>query len=273
MCRSLVGHLPLVHLSFFDGIGIASEALRRISDNVLVTLSWETDEDCARFVEEKFGSIPMGDALHFQVDDVFHLVQQHTSHRQFIVLITAGPPCPDFSTIRQDPPGLGGESGWLLQHMLEIEDEIRHKFKGYPVETIMENVVPHPSIRDQLLQTTARLAMDPIVVDAADGKMVHRRRLWWTSAHWSDIDTKLSKCSPWSLSWTADDGWHRLHNPIAQELQRPIVAMGFSMPQCLQQGKKLFHCLTTPSTNTDGRTPPKPQTPTAIRGNIEALGG
>ena len=253
-----MGHLPLVHLSFFDGIGVASEALRRISDNVLVTLSWEIDEDCAKFVEEKFGSIPMGDASHFRVDDVFQLVQQHTAHRQCIVLITAGPPCPDFSTIRQDPPGVDGDSGWLLQHMIEIEDEIRHKFKGYPVETIMENVLPHPSVRDQLLQTTARLAMDPIVIDAADGKMVHRKRLWWTSANWNDIDTKLSKCSPWSLSWTSDDGWHRLHNPIAQVLQRPIVTMGFSMPQCLQQGKKLFHCLTTPSTNIDGRTPPKP---------------
>ena len=61
LCRSVCGHVPVVHLSYFDGIGIASEALRRINDNVLLTLSWEVNPGCIDFTTQHFHLAPTGD--------------------------------------------------------------------------------------------------------------------------------------------------------------------------------------------------------------------
>ena len=258
LCRSLVGHLPVVHLSFFDGIGVSSEALRRISTNVLLTLSWENNEACADFTHERFGSIKMGDVTNIDIDQTVAYIDQRLGQQEFIVLITAGPPCPDFSRLKKSPKGVDGESGWLFQHMIDVEYKLRLKFKGRPVETVIENVLPHHSLRDQLLEMTKPLCMPPIVIDAADGGLVHRKRLWWTSIDWQDVEAKLSRTTPWSTSWKTDDDWPRLHNPVAADLQAPLQHKGFSLPTCLQQNNKLFHCLTTPSQTLEGRSVPQP---------------
>ena len=258
LCKSLVGHLPVVHLSFFDGIGVSSEALRRISDNVLLTLSWETNKSCADFTHKRFGSIQMGDVSHIDIDKTVAYVEEQMGKQEFIVLVTAGPPCPDFSRIRKSPKGADGESGWLFQHMIDIEYQLRLKFQGRPFETVIENVLPHNSLREHLLEMTDPLCMSPIVIDAADGGLVHRKRLWWTSIDWPDVEAKLSRHTPWSTSWKMEDDWSRLHNPIAADLQAPLQHKGFSLPNCLQQNNKLFHCLTTPSQHYEGR--PMPQT-------------
>ncbi|CAE7250058.1 unnamed protein product, partial [Symbiodinium sp. CCMP2456] len=217
----------------FDRVpSIASEALRQLCDNVLLTLSWEIDQDCANFAHDKFGSVPMGDVSHFQVDEVYDLIQKNVARPQFILLVPAGPPCPDFSTMRQDPPGCEGSSGWLFQHMLEIERQIRHKFRGNPVETVIENVVPW-----NRLSSTRRVAKW-YIGNACGG---HPRT------------GKTSRTNFPNGHRTTDDGWRRLHNPMAHELQRPILTIGFSVPTCLQREKKLFHCLTTPSIDPHGR--------------------
>ena len=213
---------------------------------------------CADFTHERFGSIKMGDVMHIDIDKTVSYIDQRMGQQEFIVLITAGPPCPDFSRIRKSPKGTDGESGWLFQHMIEVEYKLRLKFKGRPVETVIENVLPHHSLRDHLLEMTKPLCMSPIVLDAADGGLVHRKRLWWTSIDWPDIETKLSRSTPWSTSWKTDDDWPRLHNPVAADLQAPLQHKGFSLPTCLQQNNKLFHCLTTPSQHLEGR--PMPQT-------------
>ena len=258
LCKSLVGHLPVVHLSFFDGIGVSSEALRRISDNVLLTLAWETNAACADFTHERFGSVKMGDVTNIDIDKAVSYIDQRVGQQEFIVLVTAGPPCPDFSQIRKSPKWAAGESGWLFKHMIDIDYQLRLRLQGRPFETVIENVLPHRSLREHLLEMTKPLCMSPIVLDAADGGLVHRKRLWWTSIDWQDVETKLSRNTPWSISWQTDDDWPRLQNPVATDLQAPLQHKGFSLPTCLQQNNKLFHCLTTPSQQLEGR--PMPQT-------------
>ena len=103
LCHEIVGALPLVHLSFFDGIGVASEALRRINDNVLLTLSWEIDTDCIQFVTQRFSSVPMGDVAKFDIEQVAQHIEAKVQDQQYVMVITAGPPCPDFSNIRENP--------------------------------------------------------------------------------------------------------------------------------------------------------------------------
>ncbi|OLP93918.1 hypothetical protein AK812_SmicGene24117 [Symbiodinium microadriaticum] len=211
LCKSLVGHLPVVHLSFFDGIGVASEALRRISDNVLLTMSWETNTACADFTHERFGSIQMGDVADIDIDKIAAYIDQQLGQQQFILLITAGPPCPDFSRMKKSPKGADGDSGWMFKHMIDVEYNLRLRFQGRPFETVIENVVPHPSLRDRLLEMTEPSCMRPVVIDASDGGLVQRKRLWWTSIDWQDVENKLARNTPWSTSWKTDDDWPRAH--------------------------------------------------------------
>ena len=118
--------------------------LRRISDNVLLTLAWETNAACAAFTHERFGSIKMGDVTQIDIDETVSYIDQRVGQQEFIVLITAGPPCPDFSQIRKSPKGAAGESGWLFEHMIDIEYKLRIKLQGRPFETIIENVFASP---------------------------------------------------------------------------------------------------------------------------------
>ena len=247
LCQELVGALPLVHLSFFDGIGVAWEALRRINNNVLLTLSWEIDPACIQFVTQTFSSVPMGDVAEFEIECVVQHIEAKLQGQQYVMVIAAGPPCPDFSSIHDNPKGTEGTSGWLFKHMLGVEHQLRKRFRNIPIETVFENVVPHPAVRDNLLELTTPLAISPIVVDASDSGLIHRKRLWWTTIPWKHIDEKLPRLTPWPLTWNIDDGWNRLHNPLAAELQQPIITEGYSLPHCLQNDKKLFHCLTTPA--------------------------
>eukprot|EP00439_Symbiodinium_sp_Y106_P033998 s1782_g4.t1 len=297
LCQELVGALPLVHLSFSDGIGVASEALRRINNNVLFTLSWKIDPACIQFVTQTFSSVPMRDVAEFDSECVVQHIEAKLQGQQYVMVITAGPPCPDFSSIRDNPKGTDGTSGWLFKHMLGVEHQLRKRFRNIPIETVFENVVPHPAVRDNLLELTTPLAMAehqlrkrfrnipietvfenvvphpavrdnllelttplamaPIVVDASDSGLIHRKRLWWTTIPCNHIDEKLPRLTPWSLTWNIDDGWNRLHNPIAAELQQPIITEGYSLPHCLQNDKKLFHCLATPAPSDQGRTEPR----------------
>ena len=95
--------------------------------------------------------------------------------------------------------------------MLNVEHTIRTHFTGFPIETVIENVLPHPTLKDELLQLTSVLAMEPIIVDAADAGLIHRKRLWWTTINWEAVEERISDCTPWSLQWHSDRGWPRLH--------------------------------------------------------------
>ena len=239
------------------GPEIVAQLTERINNNVLLTLSCEIDPACIQFVTQQFSSVPMGDVAEFDIECVVQHVEATLQGQQYVMVITAGPPCLDFSSIRDNPKGTEGASGWLFKHMLGVEHQLRKRFQNIPIETVFENVVPHPAVRDNLLELTTPLAMAPIVVDASDSGLIHRKRLWWTTISRNNIDEKLPRLTPWSLTWNSDDGWDRLHNPLAAELQQPIITEGYSLPRCLQYDKKLFHCLTTPAPSDLGRKEPR----------------
>ena len=211
-------NLPLVHLNFFDDIGIAYEVLRRINDNILLTLSWEIDTDYIQFVTQKFSSVPIRDVANFDIEQVAQHIDSTVQGRQYVMVITACPPYPDFSSIRENPRGTDGNSGWLFKHTLGVEHQFHKRFRDIPIETVFENVVPHPAVRENLLELTTPLAMAPIVLDASDSGLMHHQRLWWTTIPWNHIEEKLPKLTPRSLTWTIDNGWNRLHNPVAADL-------------------------------------------------------
>ena len=239
------------------GPEIVAQLTERINNNVLLTLSCEIDPACIQFVTQQFSSVPMGDVAEFDIECVVQHIEATLQGQQYVMVITAGPPCPDFSSIRDNPKGTEGASGWLFKHMLGVEHQLRKRFQNIPIETVFENVVPHPAVRDNLLELTTPLAMAPIVVDASDSGLIHRKRLWWTTISWNNIDEKPPRLTPWSLTWNSDDGWDRLHNPLAAELQQPIITEGYSLPRCLHTIRNCFivslhqHLLTWAGRNHD----------------------
>ena len=64
---------------------------------------------------------------------------------------------------------------------------------------------------------------------------------------WEHVQDVLTRHTPWSCQWMdCEQGWPRLHNPIAAMLQPAIQTTTHSAPPVLQN-QGLFHCLTTPA--------------------------
>ena len=105
LLRNHISQRPILHLSFFDGIGAASVALQYLGANIVFTLSWETNPQCQALLQHHFQSIQHGDVSILtrpQLNEIIRHAAQGTE--DLIILITAGPPCVDFSRLRNHPP-------------------------------------------------------------------------------------------------------------------------------------------------------------------------
>ena len=117
----LTQQLTLVHLSFFDGIGAASLALRALDIHPVLTISWETDPECIHIIEEHCQPIHMGDINDFDIEKLIDtLLDNLDPDVPITILITGGPPCPDFSGIRANPNSTAGATGHLFQKFVQI---------------------------------------------------------------------------------------------------------------------------------------------------------
>ena len=247
----------MIHLSFFTGIGTASLALQKLKTHALHTFWWETDPACIQHFEQTFNinHTFMGDVWNIDIRELVDTIRAHAIPGTRI-LITTAPPCKDHSKIRDSPPGLQGQDGSLLQHMVDIEWSIRLSIPEHPIDSLMENVLPHDSIQEHFDDITDQWGTTPIVLDAADGHMVSRPSLWWNTIQWEPVQEMISSQTPWQLTWTEHPPYTKLHNPIAADLQPNIQMKGWETPNILTQGG-LFHCLTTQAINDTGRPPPQ----------------
>ena len=194
----------------------------------------------------------MGDVWNIDIRELVDTIRAHAIPGTRI-LITTAPPCKDHSKIRDSPPGLQGQDGSLLQHMVDIEWSIRLSIPEHPIDSLMENVLPHDSIQEHFDDITDQWGTIPIVLDAADGHMLSRPRLWWNTIQWEPVQEIISSQTPWQLTWTKHPPYSKLHNPIAADLQPNIQMKGWETPNILTQGG-LFHCLTTQAITDTGET-------------------
>eukprot|EP00439_Symbiodinium_sp_Y106_P054172 s4087_g7.t1 len=134
----------------------------------------------------------MGDIVNFDILDVQRRIEGATRAGPRVMIMTAGPPCADFPQLGAGPPGIEGATGWLSQPMLNVEHMIRSHFTRVPIETVIENVPPHPTLKDDLLEMTSVLAVEPIVVDASDSGLIHRKRLWRTTISWEAVEARTN---------------------------------------------------------------------------------
>ncbi len=161
LLQSLTTNRPILHISFFDGIGAASQALRFLGANVRFTMSWEIDKNCQVILHHHHQPIQHGDIMSFDRDTLNSLSTPLVADQpDIIILITTGPPCVDFSRLRNQAAGADGEQGGLLQRQTDIIDGIREDWQDYLVLYLLENVVPHPAGARQFDNIRAQLNVD-----------------------------------------------------------------------------------------------------------------
>ena len=248
---------PILHLSFFTGIGISTLALQKLNFTVLHTFWWEIDETCISIFNKTFdiNHTHMGDIWDVDPKELAEKIRGHLLPNM-IILSTAAPPCKDHSKIRDAPPGVTGQDGSLLQHTVDIELSLRQLLPEFRFETLMENVIPHDDVQSHFDDITDQWGSQPIVCDAADGNMVSRPRLWWNTIHWPEIQNTLSTQTPWQLTWQKHEQYDRLYNPIAAHLQPSIHIKDWETPNILTQGGIFHALLDDTSTNRWRKTPP-----------------
>ena len=154
--------------------------------------------------------------------------------------------------MRAQPTGTNGTTGHLFQHTVGILGQIRESLHPVPVHTLLENVVPRTDVKSDVEDLSTQLDIEPIIANAADGGIIHRRRLCWLSVDWGHVQRILTAHAPWSCQWQdGDQGWPRLYNPIAATLQPALTTTTHSAPANIQnQG------LTAQAPDANGRPPP-----------------
>ncbi|CAE7252455.1 DNMT3B [Symbiodinium sp. CCMP2592] len=87
------------------------------------------------------------------------------------LLVTAGPPCPDFSRVH-DGPGRSGETGQLFKQFCDFLDELEALLIGRTLAVLVENVIM--ACYGDINYFSQRLRCEPIVADSIDLGVVHR---------------------------------------------------------------------------------------------------
>ena len=257
LLQPLTPNQPILHISFFDGIGTASQALKFLGANVIFTMSWETDPDCQAVLHHHHQPIQHGDITHLDRETLNLLIQPLVQDNpDIIILITTGPPCVDFSRLRHQPPGTQGQQGSLLQRQADIIINLLNDWPDYQILYLLENVIPHPDVEPQFQSITEQLRSRPYVVDAKDGGLISRPRLWWQNIQWETAAHIVHQFTPWQIIQRFQHNTWHLHNPIAALLQPTFHTKDWETPTILQDGQP-FHCLTTQAPTDQGRPPPK----------------
>ena len=248
---------PVIHLAFFEGIGVAQLALRYLNINIVKTFSWEIDPFCNELLDHHFADDieHMGDFVNTDFAEFCQHIRQ-TYDNTHIILITSAPPCKDHSRLRDQPPGTAGTDGSLLSQMTQTETYLRTHLPDYQIRSLMENAIPHRNIKPHFDQIMAQWGSPPTLIDAADGLVMSRPRLWWTDIQWPDAEAKLTSDTPFTMHWQHRDEFDQLRNPIAPLLQPTIHVKDWETPAVLCQ-QQLFHCLTTQAPTDLGRPPPQ----------------
>ena len=257
MLQQLMPKDPIIHLAFFEGIGVAQLATRDLQLNIVKTFSWEIDPFCNELLDHHFSDHiqHMGD---FAQTDFPSFCQQlrQTYDTTHIILITAAPPCKDHSRLRDQPPGTDGIDGSLLSQMTQTESDIRGLLPDYMIRSMMENVIPHRNIKQHFGHISQQWGSPPALIDAADGMVMSRPRLWWTDIRWKEAESRLTKDTPFTLHWQQHTDFNQPHNPLAPLIQPSLHIKNFETPAILCQ-QQLFHCLTTQAPTDLGRPPPQ----------------
>ena len=253
-------HCPeVILLSFFDGIGSAALLLQSLGIKIRACFEWEVDE-AAISVSSR---VPVQHRIRhgdLTKDDATQLAQELKKLRgssDCLVLATAGPPCPDYSPIKEVR-----RLRQALRSLRGVYSKAEREF-GAPFALLVENVVLQSSA--DAAWFSKQLRAEPVMADGAEFGLISRPRLWWTRVNWSSCVT-CPYDSDKQLRWESSQGYQKLRPHIIKDEASSIVMKGLKFHNDIVQHRKLLPCLTTPAPTDAGREPPK-----RMRGQIAPL--
>ena len=175
---------PLVmrgtHVSLFAGVSCASMLLKMLN----VVVDREVAVELRRSVRDMARQIHPD--LEFSVNNVDQIDDEVIDSWGRVSILTAGPPCEDFSPLLDLPPrhegdkvgrqGLNGDRGRLFRVLIAVVKRVLRKHPG--VIVIVENVM-FEDLPDQWSEVCEGLGVRPVILDAADYSYTKRRRAYW----------------------------------------------------------------------------------------------
>eukprot|EP00435_Cladocopium_sp_Y103_P059759 s29_g21.t1 len=246
---------PLILLSAFDGIGCAKLALDAViaktQYHLLAYIAWEIDGDCVHLTTIAHGADHRGDITLDTSDSLVETIQTMNPNAEALILMCAGPPCPDYSRIVEGP-GKDGVEGIKFEIYAKWKAEVTDKLRPRNSQQLTENVIPHR--RGDIQYFEQKLGCEAVIFDAAEFKRISRPRTWWTSIKWDDPTVPQILGTNWS--WKKHFGTRRLVCP--QPTSEALIPEGWHAPRCWADGETL-PCLTTPAPTEAGRAAPRSQ--------------
>lgn len=251
----------IILLGFFDGIGTAAWALQSLVGPVKAYFSWEISSECITVLNKHFPAVlHRGDLC---ADDPVALVQaikEVDPDGRCVIVITAGPPCPDYSLVADSAQGRAGEEGKKFVTFVGFLDQLVPQLAPRETYHIIENVVMANPADVQFFSTA--LKSDPIVLDAADFGLINRPRIFWCKLQWKQLQTNPMTGKP--MRWGRRHKLPHLHLDVPFTEVEELDLDGHQLPPAVAHHHSRLPCLTTPSPTEQGRPPPK-----KLRGRID----
>ena len=167
-------------ISLFDGVGGASQALRLCDVQPAVHVVIELLSEARRCTRSHH-------RVWREYDDITAVTSRdvrswHMAHADAIdtVLLVAGFPCVDLSSLKAGRQGIDGPSSGLIHEAIRIHKEVVAFFGADKVIRLFENVESMPE--GERLRINALLDLEPMLIDAAPVSHCRRPRLYWTDS-------------------------------------------------------------------------------------------
>ena len=234
-----------VLLSFFDGIGAAPAILEHTHGKPLAAFAWEIDEACIKLTKDRLPWLRhRGDLTSDDPAAVAAAVKKADPEGKALIVVTAAPPCQDFSRIGQSP-GHAGQRGALFRKTRSLLPDRRWVF-------LFENVVMEPAHSDAVSKA---LGVDPIMVCASDFGWISRPRLWWLYP--SILQATMDPASGKPLQWAKHGSYRRLRLEEPRQPESELVVDDLRFHPSVAAGRLKLPCATTPAEDDAGRPAPK----------------
>jgi hypothetical protein len=162
---------PARVLSAFDGIGVSSLCLQRLTVPVQV-VAVECDHDCRELTKLRF---PENNS---QWSDVHELLQAELMDSMHMIdLLIGGFPCQDVSTANKEGQGLSGEKSGMFFVCLKLAKAVKDGGGHFLLECT-DFVGNHTH---DFRQVAESLGVSPVILYASDVSAGYRRRAYWAS--------------------------------------------------------------------------------------------
>ncbi|CAE7231016.1 unnamed protein product [Symbiodinium sp. CCMP2592] len=215
---------------------------------------WESNPELRKLASAKFPSAVVKEDVDKETpDSIIAFLEQIDPGAQALVIIAAGPPCPDYSRVRENAPGTSGPEGSKFVRFAELIKSLEKKWRYAQCVLLVENVVP--ANKEDVRRLGRALSAQAVMHDAGDFGLVTRPRLWWTRIPWQELSHR-NDC-PFTMRWSTYQGLPRVHFNVPLDRPDDLDIGDLRWPQCVMDDKKPLPCLTTPSEDPKGRPAPR----------------